>query len=53
MRRFLALVFSVLPLATQVEPNAGQWKTWVIASGTVMRLPAPPPSDVTARSCSG
>ena len=33
MRRFLALVFSVLPLATQVEPNAGQWKTWVIASG--------------------
>jgi membrane-associated phospholipid phosphatase len=48
MRRFLALVFAVLPLSAQVEPNAGQWKTWIISSGSAMRLPAPPASDVTA-----
>jgi membrane-associated phospholipid phosphatase len=30
----------------QVEPEAGQWKTWVIASGSQMRLPPPP--DYTA-----
>jgi len=48
MRKFLALVFAVFPLAAQVEPNAGQWKTWVLSSGSAMRLPAPPASDVTA-----
>ena len=48
MHRFLALVFAVLRLSAQVEPNAGQWKTWVISSGSAMRLPAPPASDVTA-----
>lgn len=30
----------------QVEPEAGQWKTWVIPSGSAMRLPPPP--DYTA-----
>lgn len=48
MRTFLTLVFAILPLSAQVEPNAGQWKTWVISSGSAMRLPAPPASDVTA-----
>src|SRR5215467_5890920 len=48
MCRFLALVFAVLPLSAQVEPNAGQWKTWVVSSGSAMRLPAPPASDITA-----
>jgi hypothetical protein len=48
MRRFLILVFAVLPLSAQVEPKAGQWKTWVISSGSAMRLPSPPASDVTA-----
>src|SRR6516165_3587849 len=48
MQRFLALVFAVLRLSAQVEPNAGQWKTWVISSGSTMRLPAPPASDITA-----
>jgi membrane-associated phospholipid phosphatase len=48
MRTFLTLVFTILPLSAQVEPNAGQWKTWVISSGSAMRLPAPPASDVTA-----
>ena len=35
-------------LSAQVEPNAGQWKTWVIASGRAMRLQPPPDSDTTA-----
>ncbi len=30
------------PLSAQLEPHAGQWKTWVIASGSAVRLPAPP-----------
>src|SRR5947209_11597677 len=29
-------------LSAQVEPHAGQWKTWVIASGSAFRLPPPP-----------
>jgi len=29
-------------LTAQVEPKAGQWKTWVIPSGSTYRLPAPP-----------
>jgi membrane-associated phospholipid phosphatase len=48
MRKFVFLLFVVLPLSAQIEPNAGQWKTWVISSGSAMRLPAPPASDVTA-----
>ena len=48
MRRLVNLVFAVLPLSAQVEPNAGHWKTWVIPSGSSLRLPAPPASDVTA-----
>ena len=36
------------PLMAQVEPGAGQWKTWVIPSGSALRLPAPPDSEITA-----
>jgi membrane-associated phospholipid phosphatase len=28
--------------ATQVEPNAGQWRTWVISSAREFRVPPPP-----------
>jgi len=35
-------------LSAQVEPRAGQWKTWVIASGSALRLPAPPDVAGTA-----
>jgi membrane-associated phospholipid phosphatase len=35
-------------LSAQVEPNAGQWKTWVIPAGAVYRLPAPPDAAGTA-----
>ena len=34
-------------LMAQVEPGAGKWKTWVIPSGSALRLPAPPNSAVT------
>jgi membrane-associated phospholipid phosphatase len=48
----LVSVISVLALAStlsdQVEPRAGQWKTWVIASGSAFRLPAPPDVAGTA-----
>jgi membrane-associated phospholipid phosphatase len=35
-------------LSAQVEPNAGRWKTWVIASGGTLRLAAPPDDATTA-----
>ncbi len=30
------------------EPRAGAWKTWVLASGSALRLPAPPDAQATA-----
>ena len=48
MNKSIALLLVVWPLSAQVEPNAGQWKTWVIPSGSALRLAAPPASDVTA-----
>jgi membrane-associated phospholipid phosphatase len=45
------LVIATLTLANgllaQVEPQAGQWKTWIIMSGSALRLPAPPDSADT------
>ncbi len=35
-------------LMAQVEPGAGKWKTWVIPSGSAMRLPAPPDIEITS-----
>ncbi len=32
----------------QIEPSAGNWKTWLLGSGSQMRLPAPP-SDATTK----
>ena len=34
----------------QVEPKAGTWKTWVLASGSDLRLP-PPPGRAVRRHC--
>jgi len=34
-------------LAPPVEPEAGKWKTWVLASGSELRPPPPPSSDST------
>ena len=35
-------------LFAQVEPNAGNWRTWILSSGNQMRLPAPPGDADTA-----
>jgi membrane-associated phospholipid phosphatase len=48
VHKFITLLFVLWPLSAQVEPDAGQWKTLVIPSGSAMRLPAPPASDITA-----
>ncbi len=37
-----------LRLHAQVELGAGQWRTWVISSGSEFRLPAPPDANATA-----
>ncbi len=44
---FLTLI-CVTSLHAQVEPTAGSWQTWVLASGSQMRLPAPPGDSATA-----
>ena len=33
----------------QIEPHAGQWRTWVISSGEDYRVP-PPPSPARTRA---
>src|SRR5262245_29602479 len=34
--------------AEEVEPSAGRWKTWVLTSGSQLRLPPPPDQAATA-----
>jgi membrane-associated phospholipid phosphatase len=45
------LLLSALPALAQtpaqIEPGAGQWKTWVISSGKDFRAPAPPDAAAT------
>ena len=39
---FLVVVLCIsIQLQAQIEPGAGNWKTWFIASGKAFRLPAP------------
>ena len=38
----LGLTMLALSASAQIEPNAGQWKTWVLTSGDQLRLPPPP-----------
>jgi membrane-associated phospholipid phosphatase len=33
--------------ASQIEPSAGTWKTWLLSSGGQLRLPAPPGRKTT------
>jgi hypothetical protein len=40
--------FCRLSVAPQIEPDAGQWETWVLEQGNQLRLPAPPRRSVTA-----
>ena len=37
------------PPVAPIEPVAGAWRTWVLASGSELR-PPPPPGDVVARA---
>jgi len=37
----ITTLFFVLKLPAQIEPNAGNWKTWFISSGKEYRLAAP------------
>ena len=51
MRKFRWLMMALITaasLSAQIEPQAGQWKTWVISSGSAFRLPAPPNAAQTA-----
>ena len=51
MSRFRWLMLALTAatsLSAQTEPQAGQWKTWVISSGGAFRLPAPPNAAQTA-----
>ncbi len=41
---FVATLFVAAQLQAQVEPAAGNWKTWFITSGKAWRLPPPPPN---------
>jgi membrane-associated phospholipid phosphatase len=45
---FLGTSLCASMIMAQVEPGAGKWKTWVIPSGSALRLPAPPDSQITA-----
>jgi membrane-associated phospholipid phosphatase len=38
-----------LRLPAQVEPTAGNWKTWVLSSGREFRVPPPPDAAATQR----
>ena len=38
----IVLLFAHPAWAQQIEPLAGTWKTWVLTSGTQLRLPPPP-----------
>src|SRR5262245_53149565 len=38
---------SAQTLTDQIEPRAGKWKTWVLKSGSDLRLPAPPDTAST------
>lgn len=46
----LLWISSLIPSAlfAQIEPGAGTWKTWIIPSGSDLRLPPPPDADTTA-----
>jgi membrane-associated phospholipid phosphatase len=45
---FLLALATIVPLAAQTEPNAGAWKTWILTSGSELRVPAPPDPVGTA-----
>jgi membrane-associated phospholipid phosphatase len=46
---YAVILTCALPLLGQsIEPNAGNWKTWIISSGKDFRVPPPPDAAATA-----
>lgn len=45
---FVIALIAASRLMAQIEPDAGTWKTWVLSSGTEVRLSPPPDSAQTA-----
>src|SRR5215469_9245353 len=45
----LMLSLSCSTSRAQVEPQAGNWKTWVLTGGNQLRLP-PPPNEAETRA---
>lgn len=46
--RIVVSAVAAWPLAAQIEPGAGAWKTWVLARGAEIRLAPPPGAAETA-----
>jgi membrane-associated phospholipid phosphatase len=44
----LAVAAAEARAQTPVEPRAGSWRTWVLKSGSELRLPPPPDAQVSA-----
>jgi membrane-associated phospholipid phosphatase len=44
----LVLTSSAQMAEGPIEPSAGEWRTWVLASGRELRLPPPPDAQATA-----
>src|SRR5262249_22979959 len=40
------------PNHDQIEPHAGKWKTWVLSSGSQIKLPPPPQRAASEREIS-
>jgi membrane-associated phospholipid phosphatase len=44
----IAITSSAQTVSGPIEPRAGTWKTWVLKSGSELRLPPPPDTSATA-----
>ena len=47
IRGIVCTAMAVTSAAAQTTPNAGAWKTWIIASGSDHQVPAPPDAAAT------
>src|SRR5215831_14693360 len=54
-RALILLVAGLTPAFAQerglTDPEAGRWKTWVIASGEALRVPPPPNRAASEKEC--
>jgi hypothetical protein len=49
---FAGMLSAQAEQARTAEPQAGTWKTWVIASGRQLRIPPPPDRAATEKELS-